>query len=110
MNQIKYWVAIGTEEQLDFEGRTHIKDVLVGEVHIVYSEVLMCRQSRDRLKGDLKAKKHKTVVTRPAGKLCPKCEKKFKEHPDLVWSKWVSPPEVRQHKPIETNPALLERK
>ena len=110
MNDVKFWVAIGTEEQLDFEGRTHTKEVHVGEVHIVYSEVLMCRQSRERLKNDFKAKKHKVLSVRPKGRLCEKCEKKFREHPDLAFAKWINPPELKSNKTIPINPQLLEMK
>jgi hypothetical protein len=92
-DNIKFWIAIGTVEQLDFEGHAHSADVPVGEAHIVYSEVLLCRQSRDRLKGDLKAKRQRTAVSRPANvKLCEKCAKKYKEHADLSWQKWANPP------------------
>ncbi len=94
-DNIKFWIAVGTVEQLDFDGHSHHVDIPVGNAHIVYSEVLLCRQSRDRLKGDLKAKRQRTTTSRPANvKLCEKCEKKYREHPDLSWQKFINPPEV----------------
>ena len=109
-SQVKFWYAMGTEEQLTFEGKTMVKFVPVGEGNIVYSEVLLCRQSRERLKNEAKAKKHKVVGTRLYGvKICEKCEKKFKEHPDLSWAQWANPPEPKRHKPVEINPLLLEQ-
>jgi hypothetical protein len=108
-SQVKFWYVLGTEEQLTFEGKTVVKEVPIGVGHIVYSEVLMCKQSRERLKNEAKAKKHKVVGVRLHGvKMCEKCEEKYKSHPDLAWMKWVNPPEQKIHKPVEINPLLLE--
>jgi hypothetical protein len=108
-SQVKFWYAMGTEEQLTFEGKTVVIEVPIGEGHIVYSEILMCKQSRERLKNEAKAKKHKVVGVRLHGvKICDKCEEKYKNHPDLPWSHWINPPEPKVHKPVEINPLLLE--
>ena len=90
MDNIKFWYPVKSNVQLDFEGHTHSRDVVAGEGHIVFSEILLCRQSRDRLQGEVGAKKQRTVQSRIEGvKLCPKCQQRFKEHPDLGWQKWT---------------------
>lgn len=109
MSQIKFWYAIKIEEQLDFEGHAHAKKVPAGEVHLVYSEVLMCRQSRERLKNEIKATGHSVVSILPKGiKLCEKCKKKYMEHPDLEWQKWLNPPAPKSPPPPVLNPQLLQ--
>lgn len=91
---IKFWCAVGIVKQDAFhdDGSVYQLDVEhpVGEQHIVYQGVLMCRSSRETLKNKLKAKKHKEVTVRIEGvKMCPRCEKKYKENANLPWQKWV---------------------
>lgn len=110
---IQFWVAVGKVKQLAFrdDGSRYEIDVdeNVGEQHIVYNGVLLCRQSRETLKGKLGAKKQKTVANRiPGIPLCSRCEKKFKENSDLGWVKWINPPELkRSPTTIKVNPILL---
>lgn len=91
----KYWCAVGTVKQKAFntDGTFYWVDVdgvPVGECHIVVDEVLLCRQSRERLLSEQQAKKKKTVEGRIKGiPMCKKCEKKFKEREDLPWAVWV---------------------
>lgn len=90
MSEVKFFYAIKTIGQLDFEGRMHFKDVVVGEGHLVYSEVLMCRQSRDSLMKKLEAKGKKEVAVRIEGvKTCKKCEEAYKANVNLAWKRWV---------------------
>jgi len=95
MKNIKFWYAIGTVKQtaFNFDGSTYLADVdgvPVGEGHIVYNDVLLCRQSRDVLKKKFNTKRQSTVDGRKAGvPLCEQCEKKFKENTDLAWQKWM---------------------
>ncbi len=111
MSKIKFWVAISKAKQLAFrENGTQYEidvDLPVGEQHMVYSEILLCRQGRESLKGKLGAKKQKTVQNRiPGVPMCPKCEKKFKENQDLDWQRWISPPELKRQTQIQINPQL----
>ena len=83
--QSQFWVAVGTVKQSVFmdDGTTKEIDVEVpaGEQHIVYSEILLCKQSRNTLMNKFHAKKKKTVSQRIQNvKLCEKCEEKFKEN------------------------------
>lgn len=84
--EIKYWVSIGKEKQLNFEGREVEQDVPVGEQHIVYSEVLLCRVSRQAIKGKNKQSTRKTPFKNVP--LCKECERLWKAHPDSKWKKW----------------------
>lgn len=90
---IKYWVAIGKVQQMAFDDqgkptRPHEVDAPVGNQHIVYQEMLLCKQSRNALKGG-KKNKQSTRQTRFLNvPLCPECEKAYKAHPDLQWKKW----------------------
>jgi hypothetical protein len=110
---IRFWCAIGKVKQLAFREDGSNYDIEidypVGEQHIIYNEVLLCRQGRESIKGKLGAKKQKTVANRIQNvPLCEKCEKKFKENPDLGWQRWVNPPELkRSPSTIKTNPILL---
>lgn len=84
---IRFWVVMGTEKQLNFEGHMTNREVPVGNQHIVYQEVLMCGQSRNALKGS--KRKQSTRQARFLNvPLCPDCEKAYKEHPDLGWMAW----------------------
>lgn len=99
--QIQFWVAVGTVKQLMFRddgSTTEIeKENPVGEQHIVYQEVLLCRQSRNTLMNRFNAHKKKIVSQRiPNVPLCQKCEKKYKENPNLPWVKWVESPEPKR--------------
>lgn len=91
----KFWCAVGTVKQTAFntDGSTYSVDVdgiPVGECHIVVDDVLLCHQSRDRLKAENNAKKHKMVIGRVTSiPMCKKCEKKFKEREDLPWRNFV---------------------
>src|SRR3990167_9205702 len=89
-DDIKFWYPVKTEGQLTFDGHTHFLDVIAGEGHIEYTEVLLCRQSREKLKHEAGAKKHKTISSRLEFiKLCPVCEKKYKANQNLAWQKWI---------------------
>ena len=92
MNEnIKFWYPIKTVGQIDFEGHTHFKSVIAGEGHIVYMDVLLCRQSREKLKHDVGAKTNRSVQSRVDGVgLCSVCEKKYKANQNLAWQKWIS--------------------
>ena len=109
MDDFKFWVAVGEVEQLDFEGRKHLIPQLVGNVHIVKSDVLMCKRSRDALKRSLKAKKQKTVENRPRNvPLCPECEENWKKDLSSAWNKWVTASAIEGGKtPVMNNVQTL---
>src|SRR3989304_966909 len=89
-DNIKFWYPVKTEGQLTFDGHTHFRDVIAGEGHIVYMEILLCRQSREKLKYETGAKKHKSISSRIEGtRLCPVCEKKYKANQSFAWQRWV---------------------
>ncbi len=94
-NNIKFWYAIGTVKQTAFnhDGSTYMVDVdgiPVGEGHIIYNDVLLCRRSRDAIKKEHKTKRQSVVENRKNGvPLCGDCEKKFKENTDFAWQKWL---------------------
>src|SRR5215207_6718075 len=80
---VKFWVAVGTVKQLSFrdDGTTYEveKDIPVGEQHIQFREVLMCKQSRDMLMKKKKATKKKIAQTRlPNVPMCATCEEGYK--------------------------------
>ena len=109
-SNISFWYPVTSDEQMTFDGTVVHKDVIAGEGHITYMEVLLCRQSREKLKHEAKAKKHKNVSARVEGiKVCPKCIAKFKEHPDLAWAHWISPPEPKKSATVQINPEILQR-
>jgi hypothetical protein len=92
---MKFWCAIGEASQLAFadDGSTaevKIDGLPVGECHIVVNDVLLCKQSRDKLKSDVLARRQKNVEHRVKSiPLCPVCEQKFKTNGNLPWRKWV---------------------
>lgn len=105
-SRVKFWVAMGTIEQLILGGGAHPRDVPIGEQHIVYSEMLMCKQSRDSLQKSLKAKRDQTSTTRLRNvPVCKKCEEAYRNHPDLGFKTWVEPKEMKNpvahEKPID---------
>lgn len=113
MSNIKFWCAVGTVKQLMFNDNGTTKEIeverVVGEQHIVYQEVLMCRQSRETLKNTLGAKKQKTVAQRIEGvKVCQRCQDKFKQNQDLGWFHWINPPELKNQATVHFKPELLQ--
>lgn len=107
MNNISFWYAVSHISQLDFEGHEHFIDKVVGEGHIVYMDMLLCRQSRERLKAEAKAKKQKTVPNRIEGiKLCEKCQQKYKENENLDWQHWINSPPLKNNSTVQINPEL----
>lgn len=109
--KVKFWVAVGIVKQMTFrdDGSTAEieKEHPRGEQHIVYSEVLMCRQSRDTLMKKVDATKKKVVQQRIEGvPVCQKCEKAYREHPDLAFRKWVESPEPKRDSTVKINPIL----
>lgn len=92
---ISFWCAMGIGKQQAFRedgSRYEISvELPVGKQHILHNGMLICKASREAIKGRFKTKKQKTSQLRIAGlEMCPDCEKGFKAHPDLGWSKWVS--------------------
>lgn len=115
-NPVKFWVAVKIQVQIGFDPdnpKRQInvdKEALVGEQHIVYSEVLMCKDSRDRLKRSVKANKDKTAQTRFLNvPVCKACQEAYKNHPDLPYSKFVISPPPRRSGEIKMNPMILEK-
>lgn len=79
-----WFYPVKVEHQLDFEGKLHPKEVVL-EGHIVYGEMLLCKQSRDALKKRSKADKEKKVNHRiDRTKVCKECMEAYKRHPMSV--------------------------
>lgn len=89
MSHVKFFVVIGSVQQLDFEGRSHDREVPVGEQHVLYEGVLMCGASQNTLKSRHQSKKKAVRLNSFKNvPLCEKCERKFKMNSNLPWRKW----------------------
>lgn len=87
--QFTYFYPVVIEQQLDFKGHAHPHEVLL-DGHIVHNEVLMCKESRERLLRINKAEKAKKVSLRvPYTRICPVCLEAWKQHPDSPYYKFT---------------------
>jgi len=87
--KFSYFYPVKVEQQLDFEGKVHSKNVyLTG--HIVYNGRLMCKESREVVVNRAKADKEKNSPTRlPRVSLCPVCQEAYKECPESDWYRFT---------------------
>lgn len=85
-----YWYPVAVEVQIGLlDGRPYPHDVFL-EGHIVKHEVLMCKDSRERLKRTQKADKESKPAERvPNTKICPACLEAWKKDPDSPYYKYV---------------------
>lgn len=88
-DEFQVWFPIKFVDQLTFTNQTvHVE--VFGEGHIVYQGILMCGESREKLKNAFGAKKDKTVVGRPSSvKICETCARKYRANGRSPWSNWV---------------------
>jgi hypothetical protein len=84
-----FWYPVIIDQQTDFEGHIHSKEIL-GVGHIVHSGRLLCRESKERLKNQIKAKKEKVLSKRVEKKpVCPVCLDKYKKNGDSALIAWT---------------------
>lgn len=94
--KVKFWYPIGEVEQLVFGEKGVKKELPVGDGHIVYSEVLMCKQSREKLKNEVKAKKERLLTTRLHNvSICEECQERYRNHPDSPYAHWIGSPPTK---------------
>lgn len=96
---VKYWCVMGQGKQMAFkeDGSTYEHEILmpVGEQHILFNDMLLCKASRDTLKKSFNSKKQKTVQLRIENmKLCAKCERAYRKNSALPYVKWVQAVEL----------------
>lgn len=103
--QFSIWYPVIIENQLDFEGHVHSKEVLsLG--HILHNGRLLCKGSMEAIKNKLKVApitvvKDKTVKGRvEKTRLCRECLKQYRANPSSAYAAWV------EGKP-KTHPAKL---
>jgi hypothetical protein len=87
--KFSYFYPVKVEQQLDFEGKVHNKDVFLTG-HIVYNGRLMCKESREVIVNRTKADKEKNSPTRlPRVSICPACQQEYKDCPDSQYYQWT---------------------
>lgn len=83
-----YFYPVKLLTQMSFDGKT-FKVPEYGEGHIQHFDVLLCKQSKERLTSKEKGDNQKIVKHPMAGKkMCPKCMELYKLHPDSAWYRW----------------------
>lgn len=94
-SEFDFWYPVIIENQPDFEGHIHQKEVLKTG-HISHGGRLLCGESREvlknRVKKDYEAQsiKDKTVKLRVAHtKICPECLTKYMKNGHSAYHAWV---------------------
>lgn len=84
-----FWYPVIIDQQIDFEGHIHNKEVLL-EGHILHSGRLLCGESKERLKNLVRAKKDKVLAKRAEKvKVCSECRRKYKKNGDSAYFAWT---------------------
>lgn len=93
--QFEFWYVVIIENQPDFEGHIHSKEVLK-EGHITHGGRLLCGESREVLKNRVKKKygaqtiKDKTTKLRvECVRMCSECQEKYKKNGRSAYNAWV---------------------
>ena len=93
--EFEFWHPVIVEFQIGLDGKLFPKEVLC-EGHIIYSGRLLCGESREVLKNQIKAKfqakevKEKTLKKRvERTKVCAECLRKYRKNGDSAYSAWV---------------------
>jgi len=90
MEKLKYYYITKNIRQTSFDGHDYVVPVVDGDIHIVRSELSLCGVSILKKKTMSDHSKNPVVsANRPSGKICPKCEKRYKTDSHSAWGKWV---------------------
>lgn len=90
MNDIRFIYGVKEARQLAFDGINRVEDVFNTACHISYLGSILCGTDKAKISAAPGTIKVSDVSNRPSGvSMCPECEKKYKNSPNLDWQRWA---------------------
>jgi hypothetical protein len=93
--EFEFFYLVIVEVQIGLDGKEYYKDVLV-EGHITHGSRLLCGESREVLRNQVKTKYEAQTVKEKVAKLrvertkvCPVCQEKYKKNGHSAYTAWV---------------------